>query len=75
MFLLKNNKKMLDLLKDTRNSPLPLVQRCAKSGKTIPNRGGLKWPNLWLIVPKIKKYLKKVFKRPSFFFVEKLAYI
>ena len=41
---------MLDLLKDTQNSPsLPpphtLVQCSAKSGKTIPGSGGQEWPS------------------------------
>ena len=42
---------MLNLLKDTQNSPsLPpplytLGQCCAKSGKTIPGSGGQEWPS------------------------------
>ena len=40
IFSWKSPKLMLDLLKDTQNSPSPLVQYCAKLGKTMPGSGG-----------------------------------
>ena len=34
---------MLDLLKDTQNSPSHLVQCCAKAGKVMQGSGGQEW--------------------------------
>ena len=40
---MKKSQKLLDLLKNTQNSPLHLVQYYAKSGKAMPGSGGQEW--------------------------------
>ena len=39
IFLRTSPKKMLDLLRDTKNPPSVLIQCCAKSGKVMPGSG------------------------------------
>ena len=43
--VMKKSWKKLDFLKDTQNSPYPLVRCCAKFGKAVSDSGGQEWPS------------------------------
>ena len=45
IFSWKSPKKMLELLKDIKNSAAAMVQCCVKSWKAMPASGDLEWPS------------------------------